>query len=634
MRMRFRFAVVSLGLAACCAATPGAPQQAPPAEKSAPTESRKKEDAMAQALGHVRLLADRIGELRDNGAKTRALVSLGGTLCNYDKGFAQAIFLQANESLKLVAQDEEEDKVRNPSKRPRFSAANDLRSQLITTAAQCDAELAARLRASGEAEKSAGDNDTAPDLNAAMRLLDEKKAEAMQLASRAMEGQPGDRTFQDFSMFLLRLRRQDPAAADQLFLAALGNLRAQPKPSSYQLMALGNYLFSSFDVTKRPELADGITFVLVGGVSVISLQFSRPGNSPQTVRTYLEASLDMLSRPSTDARLQQLDYAAAYQLLPKARETAPDLVPAFDLAMMRLNPSVPDRMKQGAQNSDLSRLSQPFARSDEENESDLASSTNPQKRQTLLYQLASSALRKGDYARARKFAADLENKEFRAQFLSLIDFGEAGKAADDGHLEAVLAAVKSLPAGVQRGLMLANIAAAQIKKGETKTGIALLDAAQREAEQVSTSLRPTFLVALISVLARADRDAALQLLTQAVAAFNERDKIEKPGDNTIRIMGARSDNAAEATLRSNSTGFFMILSFGQSGSSSPLRAKGIESYDLNARLLRLFSADAERAEAIVSQLQDEARLGPALAALAAAYLDAAEIKPAKIAEKQ
>lgn len=589
---------------------------------------------MAQALGHVRLLADRIGELRNHSAKTRALVSLGGTLCNYDKDFAQAVFLRANEALQLVAREEEEEQARNPSKRPPFSVANDLRGQLTTAAAQCDAEIAALLRPADEAKEPSSANDTAPDLNAAMRLLDEKKDEARQLASKAMEGQPGDRTFQDFSLFLLRLRRQDPQAADQLFLTALSRLRAQPKPSSYHLMALGNYLFSSMDVAKIPESANSITFVIVGGVSVISLQFNRPGNSPQTVRTYLEASLDMLSRPPTDTRGQQLDYAAAYQLLPKSRESAPDLAPAFDLAMKRLDPSVPDRMKPSAQNSDLSRLSQPFARSDEEYESDLTNTTDPEKRQALFYQIANAALRKGDFARARKFAADLENKEFRAQFLSLIDFGEAGKAVDDSRLEEALAAVKSLPAGVVRGLMLANIAAAQMKKGETKTGIALLDAAQREAEQVSLSLRPTFLVALISVLARADRDAALQLLTQAVAAFNERDKTEKPWDNTIRIMGGRSVSAAEASLRSNPTGFFMILTFGLSGSASLLRAKGIEAYDLNAKLLRLFSADAERAEAILSQLQDEARIGPVLAALAAAYLDAAQIKPVKTPEKQ
>jgi hypothetical protein len=57
-----------------------------------------------------------------------------------------------------------------------------------------------------------------------------------------------------------------------------------------------------------------------------------------------------------------------------------------------------------------------------------------------------------------------------------------------------------------------------------------------------------------------DRDAALELLTQAVAAFNERDKTEKPGDNPIRISGPTPD-AAETSLRANSSGFFMTLVF-------------------------------------------------------------------------
>jgi hypothetical protein len=48
----------------------------------------------------------------------------------------------------------------------------------------------------------------------------------------------------------------------------------------------------------------------------------------------------------------------------------------------------------------------------------------------------------------------------------------------------------------------------------------------------------------------------------------------------------------------------------------------------------LFAADAERADAALSQLRKEVRLGPALAALAAAYLDAAAGKPAKAIEKE
>ncbi len=632
MLMRSRFALASFALVAWCAAVHGAPQQIPPPEKSSPTDTQKKEDLMASALGRVRLLADRIAELRDNAAKARAFASLGDAVCKHDKELAKFAFLRANEALALAARDEDDEQVRNPSKGPRFSAANVIRGQLMTAAAQCDKEFAAQLRPAESAKATPGRDDSSPDLMAAMRLLDENKDEAAQLAAKAMEGQPSDRTSLDFSMFLLRLRRKDPPAAERLFLTAVGTLRAQPKPSSYHLMALGNYLFSSFDLIKRPEFADGYTIIDVGGVNVIRLQFTRPGNAPQTVRAYLEASLDMLSRVTTDTRLQQFDYAAAYQLLPKARESAPDLAPAFELAMKRLDPAVQEKMKASAQE----RLSpsSPFARTDEENEEDLASTTDPAIRQRTAYQLALSALRRGDFPRARKFAAEMENNEFRARFVSLIAFGEAGKSVEDGRLEEAVAETKALLPGIERGLMLANIAASQIKKGDTKPAMALLDAAQREADEVSASLRPAFLLAITSVLARADRDAALTVLAQAVTAFNERDKIEKPSQNLVRIISGRNSNAAEASFDANPTGFFMNLAAGGGWSSLPLRVKGVEAYDVNARLLRLFSAEAERAEAIVSQLQEEVRLGPALAALAAAYLDAAESKLAKAPDKK
>ena len=592
---------------------------------------------MAQALGHVRLLADRIEELRDSAVKARSLVSLGDATCKFHKGYAERIFLRADEYARAAAR-EEEDRNKNLPQRPRVSVSGSVRSELLTAVARCDSQLALRIREAKPEKESLGEYESATDLNVAFRLLRENKDDAVQFASHAIEGNPSNQTLQQFSMFLQQLRLQDLAAADQLFLAALGGLRAQMKPDSYQLMALGNYLFSSMDVARIPAAANSITFVIVGGVSVISLQFNRPGNSPQVVRTYLEASLDMLSRPSTDARAQQFDYAAAYQLLPKARESAPDLAPAFDLAMRRLDSAVPESMKQSSQNSELSRLSQPFVRSDEEYESELANNTDPEKRQILSYRLTTSALDKADFARARKYARDLDNKDFRARLLTLIDYVEAEKAIEDGRLDAALEQGKNLPAGVERALLQTVLAAAYHSKGDTKTANSLLDTAQREAENVSAELRPMLLASIASVLARTDRDAAIELLTRVVAAYNGREKTEKPDDSVrvlSRLPGAQSGaSGAEALTQANSTGFFMTLRIASAMRTVPLKAKGIEAFDLNARLLRLFSADADRAEAILSQLQDEARLGPALAALAAAYLDAAESKPVKTPEKQ
>jgi hypothetical protein len=639
--MRSKLVTASLALLASCGAVFGMPQQAPPAVKAAPIDSAKKADPMAQALGHVRLLADRIEELRDATGKIQALVSLGDTSCKHDKGFAELLFTRANEHWKVVAREEEEKNKALPE-RPRFTIAISLRSQLLIAVTRCSPELALRLQQAEPGKEFTGRNDSSSGLNAAFRLLDEKKDEAVQFASRAIEEQPSDQTFQTFSMFLLRLRRQDAPAADQLFLTVLGRLRAQPKPDSYQLMALGNYLFSSMDLTTRPEMADGIGFVSVGGVSAISLQFIRPGVPLPMVRSYLESSLDMLSRPPADLRAQQLDYIAAYQFLRKARDSAPDLAPGFELVMRRLEQTLPDKMKLGSPNSELSRLAQPFYPSDEETESELGKTTDPEKRQLLLYRLAVSAWDKSDFARARKYASDLEIKEFRAQFLSAIDYMEAAKAVEEGRFDAALALGKNLPAGVERALLQTVLAAAQIAKGDSKAAFSLLDAAQRDSENVSLSVRPTLLVAITSVLARIDRDAALELLTRVVAAFNARDISEKPGESvqvftgrtTVRGGSQSSAPDADAQLGANSSGFFKTLFLGRGVRSLQLKSKGIEAYDLNAKLLRLFSADAERVDAILSQLREEARLGPALAALAAAYLDAAESKPAKSPEKQ
>jgi hypothetical protein len=614
---RWLFCVCAILLIAPVVAAQEAPAPAKIPDKSS--------DPKGYALGRVRALADRITELHDTSSKVRALISLGNGACKYDKSLAETAFTKANDSLAVVAREEEEEKEKNKGAGVRFSfsMANSLRSQLVASAGKCDATFAARVRVPEGTKTATSINDSSPYISAALQTLRdaEKPDEAIKLAEQSLEGQPPDRTYVDFSTFLLQLRRKDEAAAHRLFLDAVAKLRAQPKPNSYHLMGLGNFLFGFMDESKNPQFVGGVGFTSVGGVSVISLLYPRLGISPQVTRSFLEASLDMLSRPTTDGMLQKLDYAAAFQLLPHARTFAPDLAPSFDLVLKRLDASVPERMRQGAPNTELSRLTSSFGKSEEEYEAELEKTTEPQQRQFLIYQIAYSALQKRNFSKARKFAADLENKDFRAKFLGLIEFEETSKFTDDGRLDEALAKTKLLPAGVERGLMLANIAAAQVKKGETRAALSLLDAAQRETENVPADMLPAYLVGLTSVLAGVDRDAAVTLLAQAVTAMNERDRVEKPTDAPFVVGGGSSPTSAEISLRAAAGGFMLAIRYARGATSRPLNVKGIDAFEMNATLLRRFSAEAERVESILIQLQEEIRLGPALAALAAAYLE-------------
>ncbi len=613
-RFRARFAL--LLIVAFAFVAPLHAQQQAASRMPADAAPTKESDPKAYALGRVRVLAERIGELRDSTARARGFISLANNVCKFDKDLALISFLRGNEAIKLVADAEEQEKKQNPSERQRFSAANGLRSQMMAYASRCDTSFSAQLGPSPESGSAAGTLDSHPDLGAAMRLVDdpEKKDEAVRLASKAMESPAGERAYLDFASFLLRLRRQDPTTADQLFVQAVARLRAQPKPDGFSIMSIGNYLFTFVDVAKNPRFDDGYGMTTVGGVQAISLLYARPNRPSQVTRGFLEACADMLSRPTTEERLQKLDYATAIQLLPKARDLAPDLAPTFELVTKR-SPAPPP--------AEASRLTRGFEPSEEEAESALEKETDPAKRQAMIYRLFSSAMDKPDVPRARKFAAELEDKEFRAQMLSLTDFAEAGKAAEEGRLDAALNVAKNLPSGAERGLMLANIAAAYIKNGDSRTALALLETAQREGDNVALVYRPLYLAGVTGVLARTDCDAALQLLQQTVATTNETDRNEKPGDRIFAFpRNPGGPPKIEAYLMANPGGFLKAAEYLRGARTYSLRTKNIEAFDLNPALLRLFAAEAERAEAIVLKLESETRLGPALAALAAAYLEA------------
>lgn len=429
-------------------------------------------------------------------------------------------------------------------------------------------------------------------------------------------------------MFLVQLRKKNATVADDLFLRALAQLRAQSKPDSYLLTALGTYFFTYTDPLKDSRALDGMGFVIIGKIGVISLAGNRPNVLQAQLRAYLEASADVLSRPTTDSTAQQYDYAAAFQLLPKARQFAPDLAPTFDLILRRVDPNIPEQLK--GDSEERLALGRKIFRNPEQQVEDFEKATDPIERERLRYGAVVALLDKGEYERARSIARDLDDKVPRDLLLRVVEFVEAAKAIERGPLESALVLSRKFSAGLERSLLFASIAAEQNHQAQPNAALTSLDTALRDAEQVPADLRPSLLLALASVQAQFDGDAAINTLLQAVSAFNA---LGPPEEQEIRVIvtgvrpvkpaGAPSLPLPQLPLGVSPSGFFIQLSYRAWGYAFPLKVKGVENFDIRPALLARFSGAPERAEAALSELRDESRLATALSSLASAYLEAA-----------
>lgn len=599
------------------------------AESSAAPDER-----MAVALGHIERLAARLQEFEDPSLAVSGLVSMGRIVCEQDKDTGRRIFQKAYATL-LKLDDPRE---RGPGLgfgSMSGAASADMYPDLIRAAVQCDPQFALEI----QAQTPFLPRTAAADIEAAFAAKENDDAVASQFANHAVTTGLSNDELERLITFLLEFRVQNLEAANQVFAQLVASLGMELAPQPNRILLAGNYLFGAtreVDGTLLRGLSEesrrlwlrsggGITFTTVGGVVTYNLSGNRPGITSELVRAYLEVAIRSLSIAGSDLGQQQQAYVAAWQLLPKAQEFAPDLAPAFVQVMQRLAESVPPALRE---ESTYSVLQQSFGASREDLLAEYEKTRDPARREELRVRFFTSAWNRREFEQARRWAREIEDERVRTQLLSLADFGEAIRALENGAVESAAAIVRQMPPGLKPALISIGIASQYGKQQQDREAFAWLLEAQRQAGFVSRTLRAPLLLGAAGELAGFEPEAALVGLEQAVALLNRDDeprpqRAEIYGQdpwNRRRKLLHSSDDAGNRDVEFRPEGFLEYVEAGRLRRSFWLRGGSLPAFDLSS-VIRQFARMPERAEAILLKLESEEHLSRALAALAAAYLE-------------
>lgn len=579
-------------------------------------------DEKSKALGRVRLLADLIHSMKDDTARVRGLALVGREVCSFDKELSLETFARA---LQIVQAAES-------------ATRASLRRTLLPQIARCDPETVYKLNAAKAEDENDASNtaDSATDLFTAAMLRDEDPANASLFLNRALQSGLTEPQMQNAMVTLMGLRARDMAAADATFLSLLARLRAELRPEANHLLLVGNYLFTPPPMPGVPEQyrVEGIMMTTIGAgrpgwVSTWNLADDRPGMNPALVRPYLEAALDILSRPVQDPRQQAADFVALHQLAAKVPRFAPDLAPQFALLRDRLAANVSEMLRRP---TSYNILNDPNTGPSIEDR--IAAEPNPTKRDEWRLRLLSSASSRNDLARARKLVAEIEDKDLREALSRVLQFFDAAKAISEGKLREAEEIVAPMLTGAKRALLALGLVSAYLQKGERDPATAWLKIAGTEAGLADNPARAPLLLAVAGAAMRLDREAGLAALDSAVNAFN-RENRPPPVPQFVAPLERRPPTAEKPTDRAivqfTTSGFWEEMFHGNYLARFRLAVTGVGTADFTPELLIHTGADAERAQAIVVKLEDESRRATALSSLARAYLESAKMAPQKAA---
>ena len=552
----------------------------PPSKSASAPGDETVELQRMRALSRVRGLADRALSFRDVEAKVQTLIRIGDSLWEHDEASARQLFLTAYDVLKGVRPAEKRGEAASDEGKLTADKLLDLRSEVIARLSRHDDALARRLiNSSADADREAMNQ------RAAMGLVADDPAKAVVFAERSLSNGGAA----EMIGFLLRLRRQNAAMADELFVKTLGRLAAGPPVGGNDLMTLGVYLFTSPVMDSSLEERGAYAMQTVGGELVVNLSVDRPGVPRALVRAYLTAAVQILARPVRDPRQQKLYYISGYQLLPKAQRHAPDLAPQLLSAMRALVPDLPPALQREEAFAPLKPRSE-YTFDDTLREIDEIPDDAPRDLRCVM--VAHGLYNRGDFDRAGVVAERVKEAATRTQLLNIINYGQAATALKGGDTAPAEATAGKLEPGVERAVLWIQIARAHAKRGDAARLPAILSAALEDARRVEDARRPFLILTVAGESAPVDPATASQALSEAVKIFNAGEGRRVSWYRTIEAGGRKF--------------YFPLI--------------GFEGHSITPVIRQLFAADPEGVEAAVLTLKDERILGDALGVLAGCLL--------------
>ncbi|MBD0372393.1 MAG: hypothetical protein ICV60_16235 [Pyrinomonadaceae bacterium] len=520
-----------------------------------------------------------------------------------DEAYARQLFLKSSDLIKSIKATAATDRASLKDKREDADASltperlRALKTLLFQKLSRHDPALAKRL--SSESTTNTEEPQYIQSLGVARDLArDGQYAKAVSFAEQGLKGDlSGRQRLFEVLYILKRIRLNDEKAADRLFLNAVSQLRGLPFVDANDVLTIGTYLFTGKVAAQNqsPTVPVVVEPARVGAVYVqADVSVDQPNLSPVVARTYLESATDMLSRatPDTDANARR--YAAAYLLLPKAKRYAPEFVYALSILANNLIPSPQATDRDGNAPDDRSERLTPEAVLRK-----IDGITDAGARTQYALQIVRAFYSMRDYDAATAVVKKIRDQAVADKLIDIINFGRASDLLKDGQVEAAEQAISRLSSGSLRGLLRLGLARIYFKRRDRVSGEAVVEAAIKEAQNISEGEKKIYLMlTAVEMLGAIDTSAAASRLRETVKVINN--------------LEEKSQAPSQAMTETIKVGTYSM--------TFPLSVPGVNPISFYATLKPLAVEDPQGTTATVLELRNEMALSQSMLALASIFL--------------
>ena len=480
------------------------------AQKNKPVTDEKKESAVREQsveIEKIKNITQYVSAMRDANIAAITLGQIADSTWKKDAEYARELFKTSLGKIVFNLDDS----------RNELYLKNSAYRKILSLIAKHDSNWAKELikTFAENAEKRAGVN-----LDVAGDLLESDPKLAAEFAEQSIKTEitPG------LIWFLKKLKLENEPDANRLFLQIVSRYPQQANPDAYQYALLGTYLFTSPFLSPDDQR---ISITRVGNIGMPRITENLPNISANLVQEYIRSAISIINRPSNDIKQNQMKYALAYLLLPKAREFAPNLIAEVGGAMAALASSVPPEFNS---EDSFSYIDKKQRGDFSERIKEIEKNPDPYTRDQLFLDLVYQAWRNDDFAIAKTAAGKIETKNVRDELEDLILFGEANYLLKNerANLSDAERMAEKLPVGLEKTMLWLGIARIAKKTKQAAAEKSALDAALKSARQLNDENTPFLLLFVSSRLAKDDTFQSNIILREAIKEFNKYTKINEP----------------------------------------------------------------------------------------------------------
>jgi hypothetical protein len=527
--------------------------------------------------------------------------SLGMLVCADDRTQGSILFRQAIMSLHGVPQSAFRDKGTTILPAASFTG---LWKYVVPAALKCDpglADVASNSQSKARMEEERRSANLT--LEHAWGLIDPRLAldkednndRAAQMATAALDaGDPDTLDIALLTRFLSQLRDKAPDLSGDLFQRALDFVMSATVPNPGSLQELAKHLFTAPKYVDQPDTEQKGDHFDVGGSTIEVLTATRVSTNSDDIEALIGTTLRMLKLPTAPAMNPAVAYALTYQLIPRARDLAPDKVKDLEDALAQL-------VAQVSNAAQIEARLEPADNPDQD-------SGDPAYRDFQAIGRIKIELGAGRIDRARDLLTRITNSDTRSQVAELVKFTEAGIAAG-AHSDQAVSLANIMRGGIKRSLVYAGIIS---NAAQPDAALQVLPLAVHDLEPLPAEHRIRLLAALSAAIVRTDTQAAMGTLDLLVRAYNDVYSNPRRGrfDPSAATRTFSRDTGVDTTtdsslILSGTRGMYETVQTKRGGHNFALKVPGISAMNLASFLSATGTVDPGRLEAPILGLRDE-----------------------------